>query len=110
MNKKDVVLGVDIGGTNTKFGLVDQKGVIRARLSLSTKKFIHSKAKLIGAIILGCQRIMTQRGLKRPSVAGIGIGLPGLVNTHKGLVYSLTNIPGWKNVPLKKIIENKLKI
>lgn len=104
------VIGIDVGGTNIKVGLVDPKGVIRARLFLPTKKYVRSKQKLIEAIIFGCYEIIKKSGLKKSLVVGIGIGLPGLINTEKGLVYSLTNIPGWKNVPLKKIIESKLKI
>jgi glucokinase len=104
------VIGIDIGGTNIKIGLVDKKGLVRARGHLSTKDFIHSKTKLIEAIVLGCQDILKKYGIKKSQVSGIGIGLPGLVNTKKSLVYSLTNIPGWKNVPLKKIIEKKIKI
>ena len=104
------VIGIDIGGTNIKLGLVDKKGLIKARLSLPTKKFIASKDQLIKVVIAGCQSVIKENGLKKSQISGIGIGLPGLVNTKKGLVYSLTNIQGWKNVPLKKIIEKKLRI
>ncbi len=104
------VIGIDVGGTNIKLGLVDKKGMIRARVHLSTKDFLYSKQGLVDAIILGCQKILKENQIKKSDVSGIGIGLPGLVNTKKGLVYSLTNIPGWKNVPLKKIIEKRLKI
>jgi len=104
------VVGIDIGGTNIKLGLIDKKGLIRARAHLPTKDFIHSKKRLIDGIVLGCQHILKENKIKKSQVSGIGIGLPGLVNTKKSLVYSLTNIPGWSNVPLKKIIEKKLKI
>lgn len=104
------VIGIDVGGTNIKLGLVDKKGTIAARAHLATTDFLQSKKGLIDAIVVGCRDILEENGIKKGQVSGIGIGLPGLVNTKKGLVYSLTNIPGWKNVPLKKIIEKKLKL
>jgi glucokinase len=104
------VIGIDVGGTNIKLGLVDKRGVIRARARLSTRDFIRNKHELIDAIVLGCRDFLNDYGIKKSEVSGIGLGVPGLVDTTKGLVYSLTNIKGWKNVPLKKIIEKKIKI
>ena len=104
------VIGIDIGGTNIKLGLVDKKGRIGARAHLPTKDFIRSKEKLIAAVIEGCHDLLKENKVKRSQVSAIGIGLPGLVNAKEGLVYSLTNIPGWKNVFLTQIIQQKTKI
>ena len=107
---KNVVIGVDVGGTNIKIGLVDEQGRIAARVHLPTQRCAHSKEGLTRAIVQECQSLAKIRRLDASQILGVGIGLPGLVNTQKGVVYSLTNIPGWKNVPLKKIIESRLKI
>jgi len=43
----------------------------------------------------------------KKDVLGIGIGLPGLIDVGKGVVRVLPNIPGWENVPLKRLLEKK---
>ena len=42
------------------------------------------------------------------TVAGIGIGVPSLVDVDKGIVYTVENIPSWQEVPLKDILEQSL--
>jgi glucokinase len=41
---------------------------------------------------------------------GIGIGVPGLVNRDWGVVYDVLNIPNWKKIPLKALIEEKFEV
>ena len=41
------------------------------------------------------------------SVTSIGIGVPGLVDTNRGLVYDVINIPSWKEVALQKYMEER---
>jgi glucokinase len=41
------------------------------------------------------------------SVTGIGIGVPSVVDVETGIVYDVTNIPSWKKVELKSILETK---
>lgn len=107
---KRYVIGIDVGGTNIKFGLIDPQGVIRARLFLPTRDFIRTRQHLIAGLIAGCRDIIQKSKVSASSVLGVGIGLPGLINAHKGLVYSLTNISGWSNVPLTRIIKDKIGI
>ncbi len=104
------VIGIDIGGTNIKFGLVDKEGSIISRLNLKTSTVSKGVKQLVEGIVSVCLKMISDNHLERKQVVGIGIGLPGLVNTQQGLVYSLTNIKGWKNVSLKKIIEKKIGI
>ena len=104
------VIGVDVGGTNIKLGIVHPLGHVIARSSFATKPFASSKLKLIGALALEIDKLLKHEGLNHKKVAGIGIGLPGLVDVKTGVVRFLPNIPGWRNVPLKKILQDKLKL
>ncbi len=105
-----LVLGIDVGGTNIKAGLVDSSGRVFARTNLSTKSFIQSKEKLIAAIITCVEGLLEVGKWDRKNILGVGIGLPGLIDTQKGIVNFLVNIPGWHNVLLKKILEKKLRL
>lgn len=103
-------IGIDIGGTNIKIGVLDRSGVVIARNHFATKPFASSKVKLIDAIASHVRTIMEHAGIKRNQVNGIGIGLPGPIDHKGGIVRFLPNIPGWKNVPLKSLLEKRLNI
>ena len=99
-SKKTLLVGVDLGGTNVRAGLV-QNGKIAA---LHTRA-ISSRAKQEAVVDEVCEIIAA---VLRPGVRGIGIGAPSLVN--KGVVYSANNIPSWHAVPLKKILERRFRM
>lgn len=107
---KKSVLAIDVGGTNIKLGLVSPSGRISSRTNLSTTSFIQGKESLIEAVVSVSRRMIAENRLNNKDILGVGIGLPGLVDVRRGVVGVLTNIPGWRNVSLKKIIESKLKI
>ncbi|MDP2653512.1 MAG: ROK family protein [Candidatus Omnitrophota bacterium] len=105
---KKYVIGIDVGGTNVKLGIAGPSARIIARSLLNTKSFISHKSRLIAAIMAGVRALAGQAGVSFRDIAGIGIGLPGLVDFDKGLVIFLPNIPGWRKVPLKRMIQNEL--
>ena len=107
---KHYTIGVDVGGTNIKLGLVDRSGVIVARAFLDTKSFYKRKTKLIDAIVGAIRDLIDEKKLVSKDILGIGLGLPGLIDSKRGIVNFLPNVPGWKNVPLKSIIQKKLHI
>jgi len=107
---KHYTVGIDVGGTNIKFGLVNRLGSILARTSLDTKKYHRNKQKLINALIEEIKFLICSKNLKSKDISGIGFGLPGLIDSKKGVINFLPNVPGWKNVPLKAIVQKKLSI
>ncbi len=107
---KKYVVGVDVGGTNIKLGLVHPRGFVIARSHFPTKPFSSSKSKLITVLAKEIKKIIACEKLEIREVVGIGIGLPGLIDYGKGIVRFLPNIPGWKNVPLKSILQKKLNM
>ena len=93
------VLGIDIGGTNLRAGLVEDNEVVRIE-SLKIKKD-GSEAEIMDDLHLVIGKFLSER------IDGIGIGVPSLVDSEKGIVYDATNIPAWKEVHLKEQIEAK---
>ena len=74
-------VGVDVGGTNIKLGLVNQLGVIVCKSSLITKSFHKSKAKLINALVDEIKILISSKKLTSKNILGIGIGFPGLIDS-----------------------------
>jgi len=101
---------VDVGGTNIKLGVVGPSGHVIVRNSFATKPFASSRIKLITALAREIEASINAAGVDKSQVAGVGIGLPGLVDYEKGVVRFLPNIPGWRNVHLKSILEKKIKL
>ncbi len=107
---KKWTIGIDVGGTNIKFGLINDSAQITARTHLATEKFTENRKKLIEAIVERIECLIRNNNLIKRDILGVGFGLPGLINPKAGMVNFLPNIPGWENVPLKKLLEKKLKI
>ena len=106
---KNFIIGIDLGGTNLKAGLLDRNFKIRHRHTLATRRFLQ-KEGLISAIVCCVNKIIQGNGLRAADIGAIGIGLPGPVDAKNGIVHFLPNIPGWRRVRLKKILQDKLKL
>ena len=106
---KRLIIAIDLGGTNLKCALLDYRLKIKAKNSFSTKTF-DNRSKLIQGIADAVNSFILKQGLAKRDVLGVGIGLPGPVDTFKGVVHFLPNIPGWREVGLKKILEEKTKL
>ncbi|MFH1640652.1 MAG: ROK family protein [Candidatus Omnitrophota bacterium] len=104
-----LIIAVDLGGTNLKVALLDSKFKIRDKQILSTRKLMN-KEKLIAAIIYSINIILTNWKLEKKDILAVGLGLPGPIDTEKGIVHFFPNIPGWKEVKLKRILEKKLRL
>ena len=108
MSKK-YIAAVDLGGTNLKVALLDDKYKIKARQVLGTRRF-RRKEELIAAIARSVTSIIAAGGIKKTSLIGIGLGLPGPVDHKNGIVHFFPNIPGWAEVDLKAILCRKLRL
>ena len=97
-------IGIDLGATFVKMGLVDKSGKVYFRRKIETV-LSSNRASLIDAVICNVRDIIEISG---KSVSGVGIGVPGPVDSKKGVVHYFPNIKGWEGVPLKSILEKKL--
>lgn len=104
---KKYVLGIDIGGTNTVCGLVDQKGNIIAEGACGTSEFEHPD-DLVDAVVFKLDE-MRQEMKKGDVVAGIGIGAPN-GNYYTGSIEFAPNLKWKGKVPLAKMFMDKLNI
>ena len=101
-------VGVDFGGTNIKYGLVDRRGRVAASVSLPTSAFARPKAFIEGTVRT-VERLARSAGVRTTQLCGVGIGAPGPVDMPRGLVHSLVNVPGWRDVPLAGRLRARLR-
>ncbi len=96
-------IGVDLGGTSVKIGIVSDKGKISRKLSLETHSSEGPDA-VVEQIKKGITEILKK---SKKKIYGIGIGSPGVVTSKKGIVQNPPNFPGWEKVSLGKLIEKE---
>ncbi|QCR22264.1 ROK family protein [Pontibacter sp. SGAir0037] len=101
MGEDNKVIGIDIGGTKVHIGLV-QDGKVLEEVRLSTSAHAPQE-QIITELINGIEQVM------EPGVAGIGIGVPGLIDEENGVVHNVQNIPSWREVYLKMHLEEYFK-
>jgi glucokinase len=99
---KSFHIGIDLGGTKIRGGLVSQSALQRV---LSRRINAQGSAEEVLAEVFS----LTDE-LMNDSVDSIGIGVPGLVDKEEGIIYDLINIPSWKEVSLKKWMEDRYQI
>jgi len=97
-----VAIGIDFGGTVVKAGLVNETGVVLDRVQVATADICARSAWL--DFVGQCLRRFGA-GRRRP--AGIGVGVPGFVDFKRGYIFNLTNVPGWKRVPLAGMLKKR---
>lgn len=95
--------GVDLGGTNTKIGLLDQNGEIIKKEIIKTfsEKGMEITLKRIWETI---ERLMDQKQIKKEKMCGIGIGIPGPVIDQERVAF-FANFDWEANVNISKIME-----
>ncbi len=101
MDEKSII-GVDLGGTSVSSGLIKNNKIEKSfSLNISAGQ---SEQDVLNELIQAIEEVYNG------NVAGIGIGVPSLVDIEKGIVYSVQNIPSWQEVHLKEILENHFGI
>ncbi|MCK5134902.1 MAG: ROK family protein [Bacteroidales bacterium] len=101
--KSEVLIGVDLGGTKVAVGKI-KDGELKEEYFEKVPAASEDPQETIGLITgIICKLIDND-------VVGIGIGVPGLVNKEQGIVYDVHNIPAWKEVHLKRILEKEFQV
>ena len=94
-------VGVDVGGTNVKFGLI-QDGAIIARKTINTNAL-----DIIRQVVAGVREIVLENGLNMESIAGVGVGFPGMMKN--GRVIHSPNIL-LDDCPIQSILSDQMGV
>ncbi|MDE6080744.1 MAG: ROK family protein, partial [Muribaculaceae bacterium] len=104
---KPYVVGIDIGGTNTVFGIVDARGAVIASSSIKTAK--HSNIEdYIDELYTELTKLMKTHDAVG-KIHGIGIGAPN-ANYFTGTIEDGVNLPWPTPIPLAKLVSEKFGI
>ncbi len=93
------VFGVDLGGTTVKLGLFDTEGNVKEKWEIPTRKE-NNGSNILPDIAASIKKKMSDQGLDKNDVVGVGIGVPGPVDA-KGVIYKAANL-GWGEFSVKE--------
>lgn len=97
-----MIIGVDLGGTNIRAGLIHEGKVVDSHSVKLVNK--QSLTDTLEQVLTAIEQLV------QDDVEGIGVGVPSIVDIDTGVVFDVVNIPSWKRVELKRIIEERFKI
>lgn len=104
----DNIVGIDIGGTNLRFGIVGKDGAVKRSFIMPFKKYADNNVeKQVNLIVNNTINFLAEN--KKYDIKGIGIGIAGQIDAKSGDVLFSPNL-NWRNVPLKKTIEKETSL
>jgi len=100
-------LGMDIGGTNTVFGIVNKEGKVIASDSVKTQAF-PVLDEYVTTVSSKIKELLSEAGISLTDIAGMGIGAPN-ASIYTGTINKAPNLP-WKDdtIPLAQLFSDKL--
>ena len=99
-------IGIDLGGTFIKGGIVDDGGRIIIKDKIPTESGKGAEAVIDNMIRL-CHTLLSLAKMTVADVQGVGVGIPGMVDSQMGAVIFAANL-GWKNIPLGELMNKAL--
>lgn len=96
----DLFLGVDVGGTGIKLGLVDTEGRVLAKERIPTHAAASPETDLL-AIQEAVNRMLDQVGASPDRLVSVGLGTPGPMDIPRGMLLTPVNLPGWHHFPIR---------
>jgi len=92
------VLGISFGGKTLLAGKVKNGSIEKSITRIINNR--ASESEILSEVVSVIKELIDDE------VAGIGIGVPGVVDVEKGIVYDVQNIPSWREVHIKEILES----
>jgi glucokinase len=103
----DLFVGVDLGGTNVKAGLVDREGRLLSKVSIPTEADL-GRERILENICAAARE--AARDVSWDDVRVVGMGSPGPLDYRTGVVHSSPNLKDWTDVPLADEVSKRLGV
>lgn len=93
-------IGIDVGGTKCAVVRGNEEGCIEEKLLFPTKDREHTLKQIFDSVA----------GLKTDQTAAIGVSCGGPLDSKKGIILGPPNLPGWEEVPVARMLEERFEI
>ncbi len=100
-------LGIDLGGTNIKSGVVDDTGRSLSSVSIETDAEQGPEVGVENLAKAG-RLAVEESGVTWEKITGVGLGSPGTMDLSRGMLLEPPNLPGWNQLPIRDQLAEKL--
>ncbi|MBI2847671.1 MAG: ROK family protein [Chloroflexi bacterium] len=100
------VLAIDLGGTKIIAALISRQGEMLAR-EYSLTHASDGPEAVIGRLFSAIEHVLDSQRMPSSQLHSISLAIAGAIDSSNGIVTLSPNLPGWRNVPLKSIVEEK---
>jgi glucokinase len=109
MNNPLYFVGVDVGGTTIKGGVVDDSGLPLSSVNLATEAYM---GQVFGLERMSetVRRAVAGAGLRLDQIAATGVATPGTMDIPAGIILDPPNLKPWQNVPVRRHIHDTFKV
>lgn len=104
----EIVIGIDLGATNLKGAAVGRDARVIARHTQPLDR--TEPGAVIADMVSLVGRLLDAASVERSSLVGVGVGSPGPLSFSTGRIINPTNLPGWKDVPLRDRLHETLQV
>lgn len=101
-------LGIDVGGTNIKSGVVDDAGRVLASASVPTEATRGPDHGVL-QMHLAARQALQQAQMTLADIAAVGLATPGTMDIPAGMLLDPPNLPGWQNYPVRQQVAEALQ-
>ena len=101
-------LGLDLGGTNVKAGVVDDNGSVISSRSVPTEAIQGPDVGVANIVNAGRQAVAAA-GIPMDRIVAVGLATPGTMDIPNGMLLEPPNLPGWMNYPIRDRVAAQLK-
>src|SRR5712692_8121859 len=109
MKTSSLFVGLDVGGTSMKAGVVDDQGKSLSAVSLPTEASRGQK-KGLERMCETMRLAIAQAGFQPEQIDAIGVATPGTMDIPAGIILDPPNLRPWQNVPVRQHIEDTFRI
>ncbi len=99
-------IGVDLGGTNLRISAVDSEGTLLEKITTGTQ--VSKGRDFVIGEMTDAIKTLNSKFSSQYELAGVGIGVPGIIDKRTGMLRESPNLPGWDNYPVLDEIEDRL--
>lgn len=102
-----IFLGIDVGGTNIKSGVVDGAGRVIAKASVPTEA-VQGPDHGVGQMAHAAKLALQQAEIAAATIAAVGLATPGTMDIPAGMLLDPPNLPGWDNFPVREKVQQAI--
>lgn len=102
-----LAIGIDIGGTKTAVGIVNQQGELLTKHTIPTDLSVSPNI-MMKRINTTIQQLLNELKMTKDEIKGVGVGAPGPIDSKQGKIVCPPNLPSWKGFELVENLKKRI--